>query len=59
MVWFGACVVDMKGNMLRSTLTVAFSDPCVLLRCLLSCSSGQPALCVSVVGKRGDLLPSG
>jgi len=48
----------MKDDTLKSTLAVAFSDPCVLLRCLLSCSSGQPALRVSVVSVwvKGDLV---
>lgn len=41
-----------------STLAVAFSDPCILLRCLLSCSSGQPAL-MSLTGKQGYLVASG
>lgn len=44
-------MVGIKDDTLKSALDVAFSDHCVLLRCLLSCSSGQPALHVSVAGE--------
>lgn len=51
---WGGCVpvwLVWKDDTLKSALAVALSDPHVLLRCLLLCSSGQPALRASVAGK--------
>lgn len=39
--------------MLKNTLAVAFSDPCVLLRCC-TCAAQANLLCVSVTGEQGN-----
>lgn len=46
-------VVGMEDDMLKPTLAVAFSDPRVLLRCLLLCYPGN-LLCIAVTGEQGN-----
>lgn len=44
-------VVGMEDDMLKPTLAVAFSDPCVLLMCC-ACAAQANLLCVSVTGEQ-------